>query len=176
MNKDELLKKLEAQRKWRAAATAANSAPVKRKRLSVAPYIIVAGIGLLGWLALAVGAGTWHFLPTGELPHSASPAAALVVPTVVVPTVAVVSSPATEEVRENVTMTVCAGGFETAKLHVRFEAGLKSDVRGYLAEGETVLVPLGERGEPITKLVDNTRWVFIQSPITGWVSASHLCK
>jgi hypothetical protein len=74
------------------------------------------------------------------------------------------------------TMAVCAGNFDTAKLHVRIEPGLNGEVRGYLTEGEPVLVLLGEHNEPITKTVDDASWTLIQLPITDWVSSSHICK
>ena len=162
MNKNDLMAKLEEQRKWRQPRP---SPGASKPRRGIAPLalaiILVAGMFYAAWTLAP------YFSSNESAP------AALETNTSVPPThTATVAS--TEQT--TITMTVCAGGFDTAKLHVRFEAGLKGAVRGYLTEGETVIVPLGERGEPITKLMDDARWTFIQSPIVGWVSASHLCR
>ena len=65
--------------------------------------------------------------------------------------------------------TVCTN-IPGGKLHVRFEAGEKSDVRGYLAEGETVTIS-EERQE-----VDGNPWVKLARPIIGWVNSKYLCE
>jgi hypothetical protein len=162
MNKDELKAKLEEQRKWREPRP---SPAASKPRRGIAPLalaiILVAGMSYAAWTLAP------YFSSNESAP------AALETNTSVSPTHTATAA-STEQT--TITMTVCAGGFDTAKLHVRFEAGLKGAVRGYLTEGETVIVPLGERGEPITKLMDDARWTFIQSPIVGWVSASHLCR
>ena len=66
------------------------------------------------------------------------------------------------------TLKVCTyivGG----KLHVRFEPGNRSDVRGYLAEGE--IVTIGEEREER----DGSLWIELSAPIEGWVNANYLC-
>lgn len=162
MNKNDLMAKLEEQRKWREH----HPTPVPSK-----PRRGIAQLALVIILVAGISFAVWTLAPYFSTSETAP--AALETNTSIPPT-----RTATVASREQatITMTVCAGGFEGAKLHVRFEAGLKGAVRGYLTEGETVIVPLGERGEPITKLMDDARWTFIQSPIIGWVSASHLCK
>lgn len=164
MNKDELKAKLEEQRKWRERRP--STAATKPKR-GIA--FAQAALGIV--LAAGMFYAAWTLAPYFSSNESAP--AALETNKSVPPTHTATAA-STEQT--TITMTVCAGGFDTAKLHVRFEAGLKGAVRGYLTEGETVIVPLGERGEPITKLMDDARWTFIQSPIVGWVSASHLCR
>ena len=67
------------------------------------------------------------------------------------------------------TATVCTN-IPDGKLHVRFEAGEKSDVRGYLAEGETVTIS-EERQESAGNL-----WVKLTHPIEGWVNSKYLCE
>jgi hypothetical protein len=162
MNKDELKAKLEEQRKWREHHP---SPAAPKPRRSIAP------LALAFFFVPSMLYAAWALAPyfssneTAPVPLETNTSASLV---------SAATAASTEQT--TITMTVCAGGFDTAKLHVRFAAGLKGDVRGYLAEGETVIVPLGERGEPITKLMDDVRWTFIRSPIIGWVSASHLCK
>jgi hypothetical protein len=159
MNKDELKAKLDAQRKWREG----NPAPAPRKRnVSITQFLlaffIATGFLYAGWVV------TPYLLPGESAPT---------------PTATATNAPpssAIETEQASLALTVCAGGFEGATLHVRFEAGLNGAIRGYLTEGETVTVPLKEQGEPITKFMDDTRWVFVQSPIIGWVSASRLCK
>jgi uncharacterized protein YgiM (DUF1202 family) len=56
------------------------------------------------------------------------------------------------------------------KLNVRFAPGEKSSVRGYLAEGEKVILS-GEQ-----KDVDKSIWVKLSSPIEGWVNQRYLCE
>ena len=58
------------------------------------------------------------------------------------------------------------------RLHVRFAAGEGSEVRGYLAEGETVQLAL----EPAGEVIQGELWQYISSPIAGWVNARYLCK
>jgi hypothetical protein len=65
--------------------------------------------------------------------------------------------------------TVCTN-IPGGKLNVRFEAGDKSDVRGYLAESETVMIG-GERQE-----VNGNLWVKLTRPIIGWVNSKYLCE
>ena len=55
------------------------------------------------------------------------------------------------------------------KLHVRFEPGNNSDVRGYLAEAE--IVTIGEKREER----DGSLWIQLSDPIEGWVNANYLC-
>jgi len=67
------------------------------------------------------------------------------------------------------TVTVCTN-IPGGKLNVRFAPGDKSEVRGYLAEGE--IVQLGEE----QKDLDVTTWVKLSSPIEGWVNQKFLCE
>ena len=67
------------------------------------------------------------------------------------------------------TATVCTN-IPSGKLHVRFKVGDKSDVRGYLAEGETVTIS-EERQE-----FDGNLWVKLAYPIEGWVNSKYLCE
>jgi hypothetical protein len=55
------------------------------------------------------------------------------------------------------------------RLHVRFAAGDGSEVRGYLAEGESVLPTAN------TETLKGETWQQIASPIAGWVNARYLC-
>lgn len=70
-----------------------------------------------------------------------------------------------------VAMMVCTD-IPNGRLHVRFAAGEDSEVRGYLAEGETVQFAL----EPAGKIIQGEPWQYISSPIAGWVNARYLCK
>lgn len=67
------------------------------------------------------------------------------------------------------TVTVCTN-IPDGKLNVRFAPGDKSDVRGYLAEGEIVQLD-GEQKE-----MGGTIWVKLSSPIEGWVNQKYLCE
>lgn len=162
MNKDELKAKLEEQRKWREHRPPPAASKPRRG---------IAQLTLAFFFTASILYAAWVLMPYFS-PNETTPA-----PLETNTSIPITSTAATTSTEQKtITMTVCAGGFEGAKLHVRFEPGLKGDVRGYLTEGETVTVPLEAQGEPITKLMDDVRWTFIQSPIIGWVSASHLCK
>jgi len=159
---DDLKKKLEAQRKWRTPAPAQTQAAQKRSNWSFYQkwMMFLVGVPLLFLIAFYI----WAF--------TAFPA----VEEANIPSPSMESAIIATESEATTTMAVCAGNFDTAKLHVRIEPGLNGEVRGYLTEGEPVLVLLGEHNEPITKIVDDASWTLIQFPITGWVSSSHLCK
>jgi len=165
-NSNDLRARLEAQRKWRVPnnATPAHCAPKRMTNgniafafylvVTIAAVIISAFIGFFSWKLSS-------FMEDIPLPSSMNES---------VPTAAIKG-------HGSVTMMVCAGGFESAKLHVRFEPGLNSEVRGYLSESEEVLIPLNPKEKPTTDIdVDGVSWTYIQLPITGWVSSSHLCN
>ena len=52
-------------------------------------------------------------------------------------------------------------------VHVRFGPGDDQPVRGYLAEGETVVLD-SDQG--------NGDWMRLSSPVAGWVDARYLCE
>jgi hypothetical protein len=56
------------------------------------------------------------------------------------------------------------------KLHVRFDPGDQSEVRGYLTDGESVILS-GEQKE-----LEKGLWVKLSRPVEGWVNATYLCK
>ena len=68
-------------------------------------------------------------------------------------------------------MLVCTN-IPDGRLHVRFAAGEGSEVRGYLAESETVQFALDSDNE----VIQGELWLRISSPIAGWVNARYLCK
>jgi hypothetical protein len=68
-----------------------------------------------------------------------------------------------------VAMRVCTD-IPDGRLHVRFTAGDGSEVRGYLTEGETVLLASE------TETLQGEVWEHITSPVAGWVNARYLCK
>ena len=68
-----------------------------------------------------------------------------------------------------VAMRVCTD-IPNGRLHVRFAAGDGSEVRGYLTEGETVLLASE------TETLQGEVWEHITSPVAGWVNARYLCK
>ncbi|GAB1470247.1 hypothetical protein MASR2M66_11240 [Chloroflexota bacterium] len=163
---EELRKKLEAQRTWRTPAPAPTQATQKRIGWSFYQKWMMFVIGIPVVFLIAFYIWAFKAFPAVEKTNAPSPATES----------AIIATESEAPIEANTTMAVCAGNFDTAKLHVRFEPGLNGEVRGYLEEGETVIVPLGEQNEPITKNVDAVSWTFIQSPITGWVSTSYLCK
>ena len=67
------------------------------------------------------------------------------------------------------TLKVCTN-IVGGKLHVRFEPGTSSDVRGYLTEGEIVTIGKERQKQ------DGVVWIKISHPIEGWVNVSFLCS
>lgn len=68
-----------------------------------------------------------------------------------------------------VTRTVCTN-IPNGQLHVRFEPGEGSNVRGYLLEGETVILT----DEQVER--EGSTWQRISHPIEGWVNTTYLCE
>lgn len=167
---DDLKRKLEAQRKWRTSEPVSVKAARGRKGWTTAQKIAALFIGVLvvSFVLFFFAALRKMDSRSLELNFTSAP----VTESEVTGTENV--TPAKSQ--EPTTMTACTGGDTNGKLHVRIEPGLQGEVRGYLTEGETVIVPLGEQNEPITQIVDDVSWTIIQFPINGWVSASHLCK
>jgi len=161
-----LKERLAEQRKWRTAQSASEQHAPKRRKWSVAQKMTAFIVGFP--LVILIAFYIWVF-------NAFPPVERTSIPSTVTES-AIITAEETSTTKAQVTMNVCAGNFDTAKLHVRFEPGLNSEVRGYLEEGETVIVQLGEQNEPITQIVDDVNWTLIQAPITGWVSTSHLCK
>ena len=62
------------------------------------------------------------------------------------------------------------------RLHVRFAAGEGGEVRGYLAEGETVQVAFDPAGELDTQIIKDSLWIRISFPVAGWVNAHYICE
>jgi hypothetical protein len=67
------------------------------------------------------------------------------------------------------TMQVCTN-IPQGRLHVRFAAGEGSDVRGYLAEGETI------QAATDSQTIHGELWLRLLSPVAGWVNAHYLCE
>ncbi|MBN2116273.1 MAG: SH3 domain-containing protein [Anaerolineales bacterium] len=68
------------------------------------------------------------------------------------------------------TKAVICTNIPNGKLHVRFDPGDQSEVRGYLTDGESVILS-GEQKE-----IQKRLWVKLSHPIEGWVNASYLCE
>ena len=155
MNTDELRVRLAEQRARRVAHTAPTVVTSRARRLSTFTTILGLGAALVFSALTILYLWTLERLPT---PPSANvPAHLAVVSTnTLVPTT--LSSPSPTPY----TLRVCAG-LPEARLHVRFTPG--GEVRGYLTEGEIVLVKTQGEG-----------WIKIESPVAGWVSARYLCK
>ena len=75
----------------------------------------------------------------------------------------------TAPLESEITAHVCTGETD-GHLHVRFEPGEGAAVRGYLFENEIVQTS-GER-----VVVRDSTWVFLLSPIEGWVNTCYICK
>ena len=71
-------------------------------------------------------------------------------------------------VKTVVSLEVCTG-MASGKLHVRVAPGDSSDVRGYLLDGETVIL------DDESQTIGESQWQKLSSPIIGWVNAKYLC-
>jgi hypothetical protein len=74
-----------------------------------------------------------------------------------------------------VAMKVCTN-IPDGRLHVRFTAGDGSEVRGYLAEGESVQVALDPADKLDSQTIKDNLWLHISFPVAGWVNARYVCK
>ena len=77
--------------------------------------------------------------------------------------------PASTAVKTVVSLVVCTG-LTGGKLNVRVAPGDYSDVRGYLLDGETVIL------DNESQNIDGSQWQKLSSPIIGWVNARYLCE
>lgn len=68
-----------------------------------------------------------------------------------------------------VSLEVCTS-VKGGKLHVRVAPGEHNDVRGYLLDGERVILDQEKQG------VEGSQWQKLSSPIEGWVNAKYLCE
>lgn len=76
---------------------------------------------------------------------------------------------ASQAVETVVSLEVCTN-VTGGKLHVRVAPGEHNDVRGYLLDGEKVILDQ-EKQE-----VEGSQWQKLSSPIEGWVNAKYLCE
>jgi hypothetical protein len=141
-----------------------------RRTPSPAPTFRRRGMDLLGALAvivILVASGAAMFFavqwtaPKMETTATTSPLAS--------PSASASTSTPPTLMATPVAMRVCTD-IPDGRLHVRFTAGDGSEVRGYLTEGETVLLASE------TETLQGEVWEHITSPITGWVNARYLCK
>jgi hypothetical protein len=102
--------------------------------------------------------------PKTDAPATASPSAS-----------SAPSATATTSMATPVAMLVCTD-IPNGRLHVRFVAGEGGEVRGYLAEGETVQLALSSDNEINSQIIRGETWLHISSPVAGWVNARYLCK
>lgn len=123
-------------------------------------------VGALAVIAILVASGAVMFFavnmttPKTDATVTASPSA-----------FPLPSSTSTTIMATPVAMMVCTD-ITDGRLHVRFAAGEDSEVRGYLAEGETVQVAL----ITIHEMIQGDLWLLISSPVAGWVNARYLCE
>jgi len=133
--------------------------PVLRGRdLFFALVVILTLVAMAGVaIFFAVQLTTLKIEPTATTFPSASPSASAS------------TNPSPTIMATPVAMMVCTD-IPDGRLHVRFAAGDGSEVRGYLTEGETVLLASE------TETLQGEVWEHITSPVAGWVNARYLCK
>lgn len=121
-------------------------------------------IGVLAVTMILIVSGAAMFFAVGiTTPKAGAAIAAL-------PSASSSKSMATTVPATPVTMQICTH-IPNGRLHVRFAAGDSSEVRGYLAEGETVqLAPATD-----SKTLQGELWLSISYPIVGWVNARFVC-
>jgi hypothetical protein len=141
-----------------------------RRTQSPAPTFRRRGMDLLGALAvivILVASGAAMFFavqwtaPKMEITATTSPSAS--------PSASISTSITSTLMATPVAMRVCTD-IPDGRLHVRFTAGDGSEVRGYLTEGETVLLASE------TETLQDEVWKRISFPVAGWVNARYLCK
>jgi hypothetical protein len=125
----------------------------RRSRKGLVGVVVVFGLALLGLLML------------GNIPASGTP---------ILPQTANLSAPATAHPATVITQSISPSPTPISRVvcasvgwvHVRFAPGDDQPVRGYLTEGETVLLDNDS---------DNNAWAHLSFPISGWVDAHFLC-
>ena len=119
------------------------------------------------FLLIAVCTSCAGFDPQAYVPglYTATPTLTQVTPSPI-PSTPTLSPPTEEPI---VTRTVCTN-VPKGQLHVRFEPSEGSSVRGYLIEGEIVILAK-EQVE-----LEGSTWQKISNPIEGWVNTTYLCE
>ena len=154
MDNSDLKSKLSTQRKWRETqpAQAQKTSSITRGEKQV----IVVGL-----LIVLIVANTWFFLTRLPKNEIVLPAASFSSTPTLTSTIAPSQTP--------VLMLVC-----TPNLLVRYTPN--GSVRGYLREGEQVVLALDLQGKSITRTQDNETWMLIAAPVEGWANSKYLCK
>jgi hypothetical protein len=134
-------------------------------------------VGALAVIAILAASGAAMFfavqLTTPKIDRMTTPSSSV---SASIPfTVPTSISTATTFMATSVAMKVCTD-IPDGRLHVRFAAGDGSEVRGYLAEGETVQLALATEEGLDSQMIQGELWQCILSPVAGWVNARYLCK
>lgn len=162
-NRQTLAARLAGQRLARQARLRRLVTRPPRRLNPLGVFLCAAGLCLL-FASLALAGRGWHApAPTQTHPAPANaghPAARLVVVT------------ATHAPLESVDLRRVCTHTPAGRLHVRFEPGERSEVRGYLAEGETIW--LDDQSVP-QSLRDGSQWLHLAAPVAGWVNARYVC-
>ena len=164
-SREELQKILAAQRLRRKAIppSAPQKLSVSRGNIFVNMMIVTAliGFGFLTWMIFA--------LPAPQNSKAGAKYPATLAPGAIEDVIAATS---TQDI--SITRQVCTN-IPNGRLHVRFDPGNGSEVRGYLAEAEKVQVSLLD-GSLEAQTVHGEVWLRLQAPVSGWVNASFLCE
>ena len=169
MNRDELQKILAAQRARRNARATQPPAPQQRKRtLSIFQRFIWT---MLILTILIFGVGFWAIYSFAKSLDTNTTTEASSFPEMGTP-VALPSSAVTDPA--SVSAKVCTN-IPDGRLHVRFTPGEGSEVRGYLAEGETVQIVLVS-GQTATQTIQDEQWIKLLSPVEGWSNKIYICE
>ena len=125
-------------------------------------------LGVLAVIAILIASGAAMFFAV-SITTSKSETIAAISPSAFPST-----SIATTVVATPSVMKVCTD-IPDGRLHVRFMAGDGSEVRGHLAEGETVQAAITSDNKLDSQTIRSELWLRILSPVAGWVNARYLC-
>lgn len=117
-----------------------------------------------GWVVVVFGLALLGLMRLGSIPVSSAPAlsqTATIFPSATFEPIVSMAIPSPS--LTPLTRIVCAS---VGWVHVRFAPGDNQPVRGYLREGETVVMD----GDP-----GNSAWAHLSFPIVGWVDTCFLC-
>jgi hypothetical protein len=173
--RDNLVIHFAAQRKKRQAAISemrGHHIPARKRSISFSRVLVA--LLIVGILTFGVSTLVGKATMSGELSTLTE------IEIVQSPTPIILGQTSANEKRVKVTPTeslfmVCTKTPE-GRLHVRFEVGSNSEVRGYLVEGETVWPAIGGDGKLISKQYQSSKWLYLQSPIIGWVNSNFICE
>ena len=158
MNKSDLQAVLNAQRaqrqaRMRVAPTTRNNGTKQNSLLLLGAILFGVGVFMVMLFLSSKQVAVSSHAPLGDLP------------------VQPIHQEFTASTAANAWGTVCTD-VPDGRLHVRVAPGEGNAEVGYLNEGETITIST----TPTQIAPDGGKWLFLLSPLSGWVNSQYICK